>query len=105
MSQPYFEPTIHEKPKVDSVADFPMLDGAAAAMLPAATNGNTQTSASGSSSSIAQKVALSSGLNVGGLVGGQGPKWNARSRQDEEFPALGGPPNFYELEQAASTQR
>ncbi|XP_035700499.1 E3 ubiquitin-protein ligase ZNF598 isoform X4 [Folsomia candida] len=86
--RPVFEPPLHPQPKVDSVADFPMLEGAAAArvLLPV-TNGSSH-----ANSSIAQKVALSSGRNVINKQsgsGGGGPKWNAKSRQDEEFPALG----------------
>lgn len=94
LAAPHFEPTIHAQPKVDSVADFPHLEGAKGpAPLPVMNGG------SHANSSIAQKVALASGKNVinkqkdsaGG--GRQGPRWNAKvtgsSRHDEEFPALG----------------
>lgn len=78
----------------ESVQDFPSLEGAApsAALLPPTTN---QTGPA-TNSSIAQRLALKSGLNVSTTVSAPGkPNWNAKvsgaSKLDEEFPALGGP--------------
>lgn len=79
----------------ESVQDFPTLEGAApATVLPITSNG----AASGqSNSSIAQRLALKSGLNVSASSSAAPgrPNWNAKvsgaSKLDEEFPALGGP--------------
>jgi hypothetical protein len=84
---PIFEPPIAPKPKVDSVSEFPLLEGA--------VGGSPLPTSTGPMGSIAQKVALTSGKNVSSSSSSSSkpPKWNAKvtgsSRHDEEFPALG----------------
>lgn len=63
------------------------------AVLSASSNGTGPPN-----SSIAQRLALKSGLNVSTSSSAPGkPNWNAKvsgaSKMDEEFPALGGPSN------------
>ncbi|ODN04636.1 putative zinc finger protein [Orchesella cincta] len=76
----------------ESVQDFPTLEGAAPpTVLPVTSNGTGHST----NSSIAQRLALKSGLNVAASTAAPGrPNWNAKvsgaSKLDEEFPALGG---------------
>lgn len=78
----------------ESVQDFPTLEGAApSSVLPVTVTNN---GTGHTNSSIAQRLALKSGLNVTSAVAPGGkPNWNAKvsgaSKMDEEFPALGGP--------------
>lgn len=89
-------PPVPAPPKVntESVQDFPSLGGAVpSAVLTASSNGTGPPN-----SSIAQRLALKSGLNVSTSSSAPGkPNWNAKvsgaSKMDEEFPALGGPSN------------
>ncbi|CAL8122875.1 unnamed protein product [Orchesella dallaii] len=79
----------------ESVQDFPTLEGAApSTVLPVTSNGTGHST----NSSIAQRLALKSGLNVASTASTAAPgrpNWNAKvsgaSKLDEEFPALGGP--------------
>jgi len=91
----------------ESVQDFPTLEGAApSSVLSVASNG-----ASTPNSSIAQRVALKSGLNVATSTTAPGkPNWNAKvsgaSKLDEEFPALGGPgPSLYNTTSSSFNSR
>ncbi len=87
-------PPAPPKVNTESVQDFPSLGGAVpSAVLPASSNGTGPPN-----SSIAQRLALKSGLNVSTSSSAPGkPNWNAKvsgaSKMDEEFPALGGPSN------------